>query len=346
MSEPLDFQWEEEEKPRRSTRKAGVVLLGIFLVIVLIAGGGLLWGLSKLNSIEKFANPADEISKIEQSEGIERPTHDPNDENAPVNFLVLGSDSRISAGDPNQWAAGAQRTDAMMLVQVSRERQSVNVMSIPRDSWVHIPGHGMNKVNAAFSFGGPALAIATVEQLTGVPIDHMAVVDFTSFVQLTDAVGGVEIATNSGTKTFTGEEALAFVRERKSLANGDLDRVRRQQAWMLAVMSKVMTRETLSSPTKVLELFDSVSPYVAVDESLSSTDIVSLAGDIKDVRAKDINLMTAPVAGLGRSDDGQSIVNLDEAAFKELADAFARDDVNNYLALNPDVQTIRDGNIR
>src|SRR5699024_10937807 len=106
-----------------------------------------------------------------------RPATDNEDEDEEVNVLVLGTDCRISAGDPSQWQAGAQRTDAMMLVQLSADREAVTVMSIPRDSWVEISGHGYNKVNAAFSFGGPALTVATVENLTGVLIDHFAVAD-------------------------------------------------------------------------------------------------------------------------------------------------------------------------
>ena len=84
-----------------------------------------------------------------------------------VNILVLGTDSRTSASDPSQWQEGAQRTDAIMIVQVSGDRKTVSVMSIPRDSWVEIPGHGQGKINAAYSYGGPSLTIHTVENLTG-----------------------------------------------------------------------------------------------------------------------------------------------------------------------------------
>ena len=81
----------------------------------------------------------------------------------------------------------------MMLVHIPADRASVQVMSIPRDSWVAVPGHGDAKINAAYSWGGPTLMIQTVEQLTGVRIDHIALTDFNSFVGITDALGGVEI---------------------------------------------------------------------------------------------------------------------------------------------------------
>lgn len=123
--------------------------------------------------------------------GTSGTTEGPQDSSAvrrgdPVNLLFLGSDSRISAGDPSLWQAGAQRTDAIMLVHIPSHREEIFVMSIPRDSWVPVPGHGDAKINAAFSYGGPSLLVQTFEQLTGVRIDHLAVVDFASFVELTD----------------------------------------------------------------------------------------------------------------------------------------------------------------
>ncbi len=120
-------------------------------------------------------------------------------------FLLVGTDSR--SPDPTTGADasapdfvfGAQRSDVMMVVTIADDGTSASVISIPRDSWVNIPGHGMNKINAAFSFGGPPLAIETVEQLTRVRIDHFAVIDFAGFQQMTDAAGGIDV--NVGTAT-------------------------------------------------------------------------------------------------------------------------------------------------
>ncbi|WP_234305198.1 LCP family protein, partial [Actinomyces sp. S6-Spd3] len=180
-----------------------------------------------------------------------------------------------------------------MILQIAGDRESVNVISIPRDSWVDIPGYGKQKINAAFSYGGPTLTIATVEQLTGIPIDHVAVVDFTSFSALTDALGGVTMTTSTeGTQTYDGEAALAFVRERKNLPGGDFDRVRRQQLWMKTVADKVLTRETLSNPANLLSLYNTVSPYVAVDEAFSLSTILDLGTDFKALQNADFNFLT------------------------------------------------------
>ncbi|AOZ73398.1 hypothetical protein BK816_00510 [Boudabousia tangfeifanii] len=258
--------------------------------------------------------------------------------NNALNFLILGSDSRISAGDPTKWRAGAQRTDAMMILQVNGDRTGINIVSIPRDSWVSIPGYHKAKINAAFSYGGPNLAVKTVQDLTGVRIDHFAIVDFNSFKTLTDELGGVSINTTQGQMTMNGEEALKFVRERKHLANGDFDRARRQQAWMRAMAAKTFTSDVLSSPSKVMSLIEVATKNSALDDGLTVPKMVSLAAETRNIRAKNMNFFLAPVAGVGRSADGQSIVNLDYSQFDPLMKAFATDKVSQYLQEHPEAE--------
>ncbi len=162
-----------------------------------------------------------------------------------MNILLLGSDSRIST-DPGAWIRGAQRTDAIMVAHIPADRSAVTVTSIPRDSWVSIPGNGKNKINAAFSFGGPTLMVKTVEKYTGVRIDHVVIVDFEGFKDITDELDGVRInvaastsdersAFAAGPQTMDGETALKYVRQRHNLPGGDFDRVKRQQNWIRAV---------------------------------------------------------------------------------------------------------------
>ena len=329
-------------RPGRGWRIALLSVLAIFLVLTLATGGLALWVRHSIASGMEFI--ADPFAGI--------PTRAPQQkvaagEEPAVNILVLGTDSRTSASDPSQWKEGAQRTDAIMIVQVSGDRKTVSVMSIPRDSWVEIPGHGQGKINAAYSYGGPSLTIHTVENLTGIHIDHFAVANFESFVALTDEIGGVRVnlktpqrlagkELGAGAQVLDGQQALAYTRERSSLPNGDFDRVKRQQTWMRSIVSRVLTNGTLSSPTALYSFLKTASRTVAVDESFTLNQMQSLALETRHLHSNDIAFMTVPTAGTGTSADGQSIVTLDADADAPLFKAFAEDRVRAYLTEHPD----------
>ena len=329
-------------RPGRGWRIALLSVLAIFLVLTLATGGLALWVRHSIASGMEFI--ADPFAGI--------PTRAPQQkvaagEEPAVNILVLGTDSRTSASDPSQWKEGAQRTDAIMIVQVSGDRKTVSVMSIPRDSWVEIPGHGQGKINAAYSYGGPSLTIHTVENLTGIHIDHFAVANFESFVALTNEIGGVRVnlktpqtlagkELGAGAQVLNGQQALAYTRERSSLPNGDFDRVKRQQTWMRSIVSRVLTNGTLSSPTALYSFLKTASRTVAVDESFTLNQMQSLALETRHLHSNDIAFMTVPTAGTGTSADGQSIVTLDADADAPLFKAFAEDRVSAYLTEHPD----------
>ena len=329
-------------RPGRGWRIALLSVLAIFLVLTLATGGLALWVRHSIASgIEFIADPFVGIPARAPQQKVAA------GEEPAVNILVLGTDSRTSASDPSQWKEGAQRTDAIMIVQVSGDRKTVSVMSIPRDSWVEIPGHGQGKINAAYSYGGPSLTIHTVENLTGIHIDHFAVANFESFVALTDEIGGVRVnlktpqtlagkELGAGAQVLDGQQALAYTRERSSLPNGDFDRVKRQQTWMRSIVSRVLTNGTLSSPTALYSFLKTASRTVAVDESFTLNQMQSLALETRHLHSNDIAFMTVPTAGTGTSVDGQSIVTLDADADAPLFKAFAEDRVSAYLTEHPD----------
>ena len=329
-------------RPGRGWRIALLSVLAIFLVLTLATGGLALWVRHSIASgIEFIADPFAGIPARAPQQKVAA------GEEPAVNILVLGTDSRTSASDPSQWKEGAQRTDAIMIVQVSGDRKTVSVMSIPRDSWVEIPGHGQGKINAAYSYGGPSLTIHTVENLTGIHIDHFAVANFESFVALTDEIGGVRVnlktpqtlagkELGAGAQVLNGQQALAYTRERSSLPNGDFDRVKRQQTWMRSIVSRVLTNGTLSSPTALYSFLKTASRTVAVDESFTLNQMQSLALETRHLHSNDIAFMTVPTAGTGTSADGQSIVTLDADADTPLFKAFAEDRVRAYLTEHPD----------
>jgi LCP family protein required for cell wall assembly len=327
--------------PPKRRRRRWLIVLGVFTaVIVLFVAGGLLvvrqvtsaWD----KNIERMGDPFKGIPSTA------RPQTDPNAGDA-VNILLLGSDSRVSAGDPTQWAVGAQRTDAIMIFHIAADRKSAYVMSIPRDSWVPIPGHGNAKVNAAFSWGGPTLMVQTVEQLTGVRINHLAIVDFDGFKQITDALGGVTITVpqtthdmrgtiKAGTQTMDGATALNYVRQRYNLPGGDFDRVKRQQNWIRAVVAKLMSQGTLTNPFTLNSAMTALTKSLEIDDAFTANEMQDLALSGRDLRGKDIRFFTVPVAGTGWSPDHQqSIVNLDKTNDATLWDAIQKDKVGAWM---------------
>jgi LCP family protein required for cell wall assembly len=329
------------EQPRR-VRKILVRLLLAVLALSLVLGGAAVAGVFYLqnkydNNVERFGDPFAGIP------AASRPAPAPANVQ---NILLLGSDSRVSAGDPSAWAVGAQRTDAIMVAHIPADRSGVQIVSIPRDSYVDIPGHGKNKINAAFSFGGPTLMVQTVEQLTKVRIDHVVIVDFTGFTRITDALGGVTINVAEATKDerssfeagpqhMNGEQALNYVRQRHNLPGGDFDRVKRHQNWIRAVARETLDRGTLTNPLQLNRVLDATTRTIATDSGFSVGEMRSIALSSRNVRAADMSFLTAPVKGTGRA-GAASIVVLDTPANQELWQAMAKDRMSGWIAANED----------
>jgi len=324
---------------RRSRRRLVIALVSVLTVVGLLATAGGVWLVRLQRSydrnIQRFGDPSRTIPTAS------RPTAA-----APgaLNLLLLGSDSRVSAGEPSQWSLGAQRTDAIMLLHIPADRSGAFVASIPRDSWVRIPGHGYGKINAAFSYGGPALMVRTVETLTDVRIDHVVIVDFTGFSKLTDTLGGVTISVPratrdkraefpAGTYRMDGATALNYVRQRYNLPGGDFDRERRQQNWIRAVLRGVASEGTLTDPVRLNHLITELTKSIAADDSFTISQMRDLAWSLRGLPPSQVAFFTAPIAGTGRSPDGrQSIVNLDPVADRALWTSMAHDQVLGWVA--------------
>lgn len=331
-----------EISPAPKRRRRGLkITLGILGVILLGAvATGVIWAVSVAS---QFDNGTEKIEQAFPDESL-RPAAPTGEAAAAQNILLLGSDTRGTADDIDDLEG--QRSDTMMVVHVPADRQNVTVMSIMRDSWVDIPGHGEAKVNAALSYGGVPLAVQTVETIIGARIDHVAIIDFEGFKGLTDALGGVDVNNpiafesshipghvfDEGVIHLNGDEGLAFTRERYAFSDGDYQRVRNQQAYLRAVINTFLSRETLTNPARIGESVGAIAPFLTVDRELTSTYAGGLGLELRDVRGDDIAFFTLPTTGTGTSADGQSIVLLDEAKLPEVQAAFQGDTVDEYAA--------------
>jgi len=276
----------------------------------------------------------------------DRPVKNPDD--GSLNFLLLGVDhgaDGTETSDLLQAGGTDQRSDSMMLMHIPEDRKGVYVMSIMRDLYTDIPGYGSHKINSAMALGGVPLVVQTVEGMLDTKIDHVAMVDFEGFKDLTTALGGVTVnndiefnSTDSkkhhypvGDIVLEGNRALRFVRERKPFVDGDYQRVRNQQKFIKAVMDELLSKDTLTNPATIFEVIDKVSPYLALDDGFDAATAAGIGLQLKDLRSSGIKMFTLPTAGIGTSPDGQSIVERDEQALVDIGEALRTDTFKTYL---------------
>jgi polyisoprenyl-teichoic acid--peptidoglycan teichoic acid transferase len=291
------------------------------------------------------------LSQVERVEGAlptgsrpPEPTTSAKATYTPVNILLIGSDKRSDTENG--------RSDSFVVLHISADRKNAYLVSFPRDMWVAIPGHGTAKINAAYSWGGSALAVQTVEQLTGARIDHVATTDFSDFVGLVNVVGvvtvdnpvaskardattGVSYDWPKGPVLLDGPAALVFSRQRYELPNGDLDRALRQRALLKALTLKVATPEVLANPAVLSNVISTVSQYVTVDSQMTDKVIFDLATSMRTTSSNQIAMLQAPLKGFARSADGQAYDVVDVAGVAELGKALQDDTMASYVAAHP-----------
>jgi len=336
-------------------RKVAIVL-GVTLSVLLVAGG--------VAGFLLYRHLEGNITELDVSEalGTDRPTKEPRaqeDENEPLNILVMGSDTRQGQG-VGYGSAGVitgARSDTTMLLHLPADRKSALAVSIPRDTVVDIPecktetgvypAH-RERFNAAFSIGGPACTIKTVESLTDVYIDHFIVVDFQGFEGIVEALGGVDVCLPepivepksglnlpAGVSTVSGDQALAYVRLRAYGSGSDISRIDRQQAFMSSVVEKAKSSGTLLNPVKLVRFLDAATKSLTTDPGLSNlNELRQLAQQVRSIPTKDITFMTTP--WLVNPEDPNTVV-WNEAKTDKLWLALQTDDEYPPPAPEPDV---------
>ena len=195
-----------------------------------------------------------------------------------------------------------------MIVHLNQKRDQAYVVSFPRDMYVTIPGHGKNKINAAYEIGGPALVVRSLEALTGTRMDHVAMIDFQGFVSLTEDLNGVTVNNRTafsthgysypkGRITLSGEHALWFVRERRALPS-ELERAENQRNMLKAILTKGLSAEVVADPVRFTNFVADVAKRINVDNSLTQSEIRSTLISLR-LRPKNLVMLQAP---LGKAD--------------------------------------------
>jgi LCP family protein required for cell wall assembly len=309
-------------RPRRPRwgRRVGLALLVILALLLGLA----VWVDLRLQRVDALTDYAD------------RPAATPG-----ADWLVVGSDSRegLSAEQRRRLGTGqaaGRRADTMMLLHIPRGGGPPTLVSLPRDSYVPIPGRGRNKLNAAYAFGGPRLLARTVEQVTGIRIDHYMEIGFDGFASVVDAVGGVRICVReaindpnavrlkAGCQELNSRQALGYVRTRAS-ARGDLDRVERQQEFLGALIDKATSPGVLLNPFRNLRLLLNGTNAVAVDDGDHVWSLVRVPFAMRSIGRGDGIATTVPVAGTQTVGGAGSVVVWDRERALALFNALRQD---------------------
>lgn len=259
-----------------------------------------------------------------------------------TDWLLIGSDSRsgLSAEERERLHVGGdagRNTDTLMIVHYGDT--GPYLVSVPRDSYVEIPGHGRNKINAAYALGGAELLTRTVEQATGVRLDHYAEVDFLGFVDVVDALGGVRLCVpagglhdshsgadfDAGCRRMNGVQALAYVRARYSDPQGDLGRVKRQRQLVSAVAHEAFRASVVLNPWKLVPFLRTSFAAVTVDRDTGVREVLGLARRLRDLSDGDGATTTVPIGSQPQVSGVGDVVVWDESGARALFDAL-RDD--------------------
>ncbi len=229
------------------------------------------------------------------------------------NWLITGSDSRqgLTRKQERQLATGrgigGRRSDSILLLHIPSNGGKAVLISLPRDSYVPIPGYGSSKINAAYALGGPRLLAKTVQNVTGLRIDHYMGIGFGGFVDVVNAVGGVHLCLKQplrdpaaglhlrkGCQTLNGAQALGFVRTRHNFANQDLQRIQDQRLLLRALLSKMTSAAVLLNPFAAIPAGIGAADTLTVDQGTSLYQLVTVAFALRHPETT-----TVPIANAG-----------------------------------------------
>nr|WP_231626969.1 LCP family protein [Streptomyces apocyni] len=299
---------------RRRRRRRWLRWTALTIAVIALAAVGIGWLLFlKLEgNITEDTGTAAELERYER----ERPAPASHDAQ---NILLIGSDTRSGQGNSEYGRNRGQRSDTTILLHLAADRRSATAVSLPRDLMVDIPScrrasgsrapERFGQFNSAFAVGGAACTIRTLEKLTDIRIDHHMIVDFQGFKKMVDAVDGVEVCLkrpiddpdarlklSAGKHKLNGEQALGYVRARKTLGDGsDTERMDRQQQFLGALVKKVKSTGVLLNPTKLYPVLDAATSSLTTDPGLAGlTDLYELVRSMRDIPTDQVRFLTVP----------------------------------------------------
>lgn len=327
----LPFGRHFRNEPRKSRHRLWIALCCVGLLVVVVGAGGFM-------AMRLRANVSTSALNLGDGGGLE---------DGATDILVIGSDTRAGSdakyGDASDATSGA-RSDVMMLVQISKDHQNVNVVSFPRDLMVDIPqckdSSGKvypeekdTQINESLNNGGPGCTVATISKLTGIHIDHSMLVDFNAVKALSSVVGGVEVCVTDaiddsysglklpkGTSTVEGEQALSFLRSRHGFGDGsDTSRIRAQQGFLSSLLRKVKSQGTLSNPGKLYDIAEAITQNTTVDEDFTNPKTLMEVGEIfGQVDLSKVVFATVPTEPYAQNQNKLQLADSAQEVFKKL----------------------------
>lgn len=315
-----------------------IIGAGLMVVVLLIFGAGVgaytgYLGLSWDSGTAQTDDPA--LAKQLQASKQQGKSDGP----AAVDILFLGTTAPESALVPT--GSIESPTDMIMVVHIPADRSGVQLVSIPNDTWMRVPGHGQGTVESSVEVGGLPLAVQTVSEFLAIDIDHVAVIDLAGLSDLADLIGGVEVVSSTafssggrdfrvGSNTLDGADALAFFCERTAFPNGDLQRIRNQQEFIRAVSIQVVSADYEFNPLKMSELVRALSPFLTVDSGLNASTLVKLGAQLKGISEDDFDFVTAPTQAPVVPEDDGARLTADRSGLEKLKQAIADDTLSDY----------------
>lgn len=261
-------------------------------------------------------------------------------------WLLVGSDSRegLSAEERERLGTGdieGRRTDTIMLLYIPPSGKPA-LISIPRDSYVPIPGHGRDKINAAYALGGPELLIETVETNTGLRVDHYGSIGFGGFVNVIDALGGIEMCPKTaikdrnshldipaGCQNMDGVTALGYVRMRYADPLGDLGRMRRQREMVAGIVKKAATPVTVLNPVRWWKLNTGAAESLTTDQDTGLLTLAGLLGPLLRIGSGTGLTVMVPVSNANATTAAGSSMIWDKQQAREMFDEIKRGDTSD-----------------